>query len=155
NVTLVTDTGPTGSGNVGIGSGLLISYTTVGAVTAHGAGGQFKVDDTLITATTVSASDSGTPTDRVNQVTGDRGQTAATCDGFATLLVGGGTGSQTLTLPSIDGNDPAGAGVALTGVTLNGDNAAGTDTAADTLAVQTLPASVSATLLGGGGNDTF
>jgi hypothetical protein len=152
-VSVFSDTSGAG-GNVAI-DGLLASYTAVGSVLAIGGGGSLKVDASLIAATQFTLADFGTTSDGMSQVTGDGGQTPVTFDGFGALVVKGGTGSQTMTLAGVDGSAPAAPGVALSSVTLSGDNAAGTDTAANTLRVQSLPATVSATLLGAGGNDTF
>ena len=63
------------------------------------------------------------------------------------LTVLGGSGAQTITLASLDAN-ATGGGPALTAITLSGDNTFGTDTAANTINVRMLPATINATLVG-------
>ncbi|HND53272.1 MAG TPA: calcium-binding protein, partial [Pirellulaceae bacterium] len=161
------------SGNIGsVSTGapttpdLLVSFANLAPITWVGAGGSLMLDATGTSATTqLTLSDSGGPAGQ-NQVTGNFGFETNYFSGFGSLSVIGGDGAETMTIASVDGADPdgAGAGAALASVTLDADNLQsgppytapnGSDTSNDVLVVQTLPATVTATLLGGGGNDQF
>lgn len=98
-----------------------------------------------------------------SQLTSDVGVLPTTFGGFQTVTVRGGNGAtgETLTIASADGAASIGGG-SLASLILDGGstrNLADAEVAADlnseTLRVQSLPASVTATLLGRGGNDIY
>jgi Ca2+-binding RTX toxin-like protein len=85
-----------------------------------------------------------------NMVTGDGGFETSYFRGFTNITVrGGGGAAETITLASLD------LASTETSITLDGDDLTNTDASADTIIVQSLPATVIATLLGGAGNDLF
>src|SRR5262249_2327062 len=117
---------------------------------ANVAGADLTVDASSTPATSqMTISDDATPGDGYSQVSGDGGISTTTFNGFQTLTVRGGTGSETLQLKGLD------SATQLTSVSMDGDNIFNTDTADDTLMVNSLPAGVTATLRGGQGNDKF
>ncbi|MFM7071555.1 MAG: beta strand repeat-containing protein, partial [Planctomycetota bacterium] len=130
----------------------------------------FSTPDT----TTLTFKDTGTATDGYNRVEGDGGFINQTFSGFEWAYVLGGNGAEKITLESADAADVdgiSGPGQALVSITLDGDNipsvgeallvspqsdgTIGDDLSADILTVESVPATITATLLGGAGNDEF
>ncbi|MFG0288364.1 MAG: beta strand repeat-containing protein, partial [Rhodopirellula sp. JB044] len=144
------------SGVVNVSGVLTLSFAGLAPIGLFGAGGSLTVDATGTPATTVlTLADLAPAGDGVNQITGDGGFETTTFSGFANLTLRGGDGAETITLASLDDADPdgAGPGVALTNVALDGDNTAGTDLSNDTILVEAVPSTVTATITGGAGND--
>ncbi|MCO6456926.1 MAG: Ig-like domain-containing protein [Pirellulaceae bacterium] len=152
------------SGNIGIVSApvtppplnlnLLMSFANLEPITMMGAGGELWVDASSTPATSsMTISDAALPGDGVSIVTGDGGFEDTTFSGFDSLFVFSGTGSETVTLASADPTPSN--GTALSGIVVVGDNSSGTDPASDTINVWSLPATISASLNGGAGDDSF
>ncbi len=160
NAALFSDTTSTGSGNLLVAPGtfatlgapsLLVSFEKIEPVSLSGNGGALLIDGTATPAlSTLTLTDIGTQT----QVAADVGLPTTSSSGFSGLTVVGGDGAENIQVVSVD------AGV-LTSLQINAGNTnnwlgiAGGDTAADTLRLQTLPATVAALLVGGGGSDLF
>ena len=168
-------------GDAGTGAlDLLVSFANLTSdepVKWSGAGGMLIANAAGTTATTeIIVSDYDlTSDDGVNFVEGNESFLEQTVSGFEWLYVLGGDNSETISLASLDTADPdsSGPGKPVAFVTLDGDNmptiaklltstlyssssnTLGTDTANDTLMVETLPADVTVALLGGIGNDAF
>ncbi len=130
---------------------MLMSFENIEPMIFSGGGGTLLADATGTPATnSITLTDIGAQT----QLLVDAGLPTTTLSGFAGLAVVSGNGAESIDLQSVD------AGV-LTSVQLVAGNTsdllglAGGDIAADTLRVQSLPSTTSATLLGGGGNDSF
>src|SRR4030095_3843595 len=71
-------------------------------------------------------------------------------------VVRSGAGSETLRiLASIDKNAPAFTGPALASLILDGGDIFGRDSSGDTFVIENLPATMTATLIGGSGADTL
>ncbi|MCO6454551.1 MAG: autotransporter-associated beta strand repeat-containing protein [Pirellulaceae bacterium] len=152
------------SGNIGIVSppfagpaqnlDLLLSFANLEPITLVGAGGGLLLDASSTPATTaLMIADAGAPGDGVSIVTGNGGFEDTTFSGFNVLAVVSGTGSETVTLASVD---PAPSnGVALGLILIDTDNATGTDTAADVINVWSLPATVSLQAFASAGDDSF
>lgn len=154
-----TQDGKSGINTVTAGDTTLeVHFTGIEPQVFVGAGGTLTLDATSTPATSMlTLSDSGVFNDGVNIVTGDGGFEDTTFSGFGSLVVLGGDGAETITFEGLDDADPdgGGPGVALTNITLDGDNTGGTDVAADTINLQALAASMTATIRGGGGSDTI
>ncbi|NND99210.1 MAG: CHRD domain-containing protein, partial [Pirellulaceae bacterium] len=150
------DVGDSKSGVINVSGALTMSFVGLEPIGLVGAGGSLTVDATSTPATTMlTVMDLAPLGDGVNEITGDGGFETTTFSGFASVTVRGGDGSETITLASLDDADPdgGGPGAALTAITLDGDNTAGTDAAEDLILVEALSASVTATVMGGLGND--
>ncbi len=140
------------SGNLASPFGpFLLSFANLEPLVLNGAGGTLATDATSTPATAnLTITDAGAAT----QIVGDGGFATTTLAGFTDLLVNGGDGSELIDLVSID---PA----TLTLVRLNGGNISdsfsqpGGDTAADTLRIRSLPATMQALMFGAGGSDLF
>ena len=152
-----TSDGKSGLSSVSVGTVTLeVHFTGIEPLTFVGAGGTLTIDASATPATsTLMLSDVGAFNDGVNRITGDGGFEDTTFSGFDALIVRGGDGAETITVEDLDGADPdgGGPGAALTSITVDGDNVSNTDTAADTINLRALPASVTATIHGGGGSD--
>jgi|GEM_PF-2946039 len=149
----VSDTvGAASSGNVGVqplGGGAaqtLVSFVGAATLNLDGMAGNLTVDASSTPLTSAITIDS--PAAGVTRIGGDVGLATTSFNDFTTLTVRGGSGAETIDLVAT-------AGPPLTGVTLSGSNFAGTDNGNDTIRVQSLPAGVTATLIGGIGSDTF
>ena len=153
------------SGVVNVDGEFSLSFSGLAPLVFSGAGGTLTVDASALPGlTTLTITDD--PLDTAgpggNVITGNGGFETTFFNGYTNLVVRGGDGSETITLVSVD---PAanGADFALESITLDGDNIDGLDTAADTLVVESLPATngeavpqpISITLMGGAGNDSF
>ena len=141
------------SGVVNVSGQFSLSFEGLAPLNFVGAGGTLTVNNASDpTNTSLTVQDAGTPTDGVSQIIGDGGFETTTFSGYDNLVVQGlNPSGNAITLDSVDPNTPASpAGAqALTAVSLQG-GAGG-----DTIAVRSLPATVSATLLGGGGSNQF
>ncbi|MCA9185835.1 MAG: hypothetical protein KDA99_09455, partial [Planctomycetales bacterium] len=158
NVAYFSDTEAANSGVVVVEGAFALSFDGLEPLTIVGAGGGLLVDATSTpTTSTLTLSDAGTPTDGVNVITGDGGFEATTFSGFNGLTIRGGDGAEVITVASVDAADPdgAGAGAALAFLFVTGENTTATDSGADTINIQHLPATVSASIGGGGGSDVF
>lgn len=139
-------------GNINIDGYLTLSFDGITPATFVNVGGDLTLDATNTPATTqLTIRDDlgdflGPGT---NIVTGDGGFETSFFRGHETLTLIGGTGSETIVLESLDPNS------ALTMVRLSGDNTFGTDIADDTFRIESLPSTISATVLGGGGDDSL
>ncbi len=146
------------TGVIGLGGACGVSYTGPSSVVFAGAGGTLTAD-----ASAISSLSDLTIAKPLGSATGVSAITSTssafeplTFSGFSSLQVFGGSGSQTVTLSSIDANAPASPGAALTSVALSGDNSTGTDTSPNTITVDALPAGLtSVQLIGAAGDDTF
>jgi len=163
-VSYFSDTNEANSGVINVGGQFTMSYDGLAPQTFTSlSGGTLVVDATSTPATTtLNISDDATPSDGVNVITGDGGFETTTFSGYANLILRGGAGAETISLMGLDGGDPDGGGGAqpIVSVLLDGDNslgagAAGDDTAADIVNVQILPATVTATINTGAGNDAI
>jgi Ca2+-binding RTX toxin-like protein len=168
------------SGNVGIASDgtfttrqLGLSFENLSPLILTGAGGSLVIDASSapsgdVTQLTVIGSgvdpvanlNAGSSTDGLAIVYPN--PSSATFEpvlfsGFASTIIRSGAGADTIDLTSIDAADPdgAGPGEALTALSLDADSLTNSDNSGDTIIVRTLPATVTATLLGGQGNDAF
>jgi hypothetical protein len=175
NVIYTTDTNEANSGvvqaaNAAVTTVVRLSFDELSPVDVIGPGvlgGDLLVDATATPAvTSLAISDDTTaaalaafpgpvpaasPIAGANFIDGDDGFEDVRFSGFTRLIVVGGDGGETIDLIGLD----MGAGNPLTSVILDGDNTTNTDVASDTLRVRTLPAGVTATLLGGAGSDLF
>ena len=139
-------------GNVNVADQLTLSFAGLTPQVVPGGGGTLRVDassDPSITTLTVRDDTTDLAGSGGMMVAGDGGFETVFFSGFDELIVIGGDGPETMELFSFD---PA---TSLTAVTLDGDSNAGTDVSTDTLIVTSLPTNVSASLLGGGGDDVF
>ena len=144
------------SGVVNVNGALTTSFDGFAPMTYVGAGGSFLADASANpTVSQLTVTNSGGANDGVSQVTGDGTFETATFSGFASATVRSGPGADTVDLVSVDGAAPAAPGVALTSITLDGDNITNTDNSGDSIIIRSLPATVSATMLGGQGDDQF
>jgi autotransporter-associated beta strand protein len=129
----------------------LLSFANVEPLVLSGSGGSLMTD---ATGTPGTANLTITDIGAASQIVGDGGFAATTFSGFSDVLVAGGGGSETIDLVSVDA-------AVLTQIRLAGGNTndvfalPGGDTAADTLRLQTLPATTQALLVGHAGNDSF
>jgi Ca2+-binding RTX toxin-like protein len=158
----------------------LISFANLGTQRTllwNGGGGAILLEAYSTPATTtLTFKDTGTASDGFNRVEGDGGFVNQTFSGFELAFVLGGDGAEKMTVESVDGADvdvdgDSGPGLALNWITMDGDNipsvgqalfvspqadgTIGDDASADILMVESLPATVTVTLLGGAGNDEF
>ena len=148
----------TSDGLIGLAGSSGLSFTGVSSVTFAGAAGVVTADASSVSGLTDLTI--AKPAGSLAGVSALTSTSAAfeplTFSGFSSLQVFGGTGSQTITLSNIDASAPASPGQALTSITLSGDNSAGTDTFANTIEVDTLPAGLTGVqLVGAAGNDIF
>ena len=140
------------SGNINIRgtNASLISFQGLQPISFLGAGGDLQVDASLnASLTTMTVADDATPGDGVSVVTGNGTFESASFKGYTTMSARSGPGADVLTLQGLD------SATSLTAINLDGGNIAGTDNSADTLFVNSLPATVTATLRGEGGDDKF
>lgn len=139
------------SGVVTVG-GINLSFEGLAPVIFAGAGGSLLVDASAnagLTTMTVSDDPANTAGAGGNQVTGNNAFETAFFRGFASVTVRSGDGADTINLTSLDTASTE------TAITLDSDNVGNTDNSADIINVASLPATVTATLLGGQGADTF
>lgn len=140
------------SGVVNVQGEFNLSFSGVAPLILSGAGGPVTIDASSTPGTTwLDISDD--PLDIAgpggNVIAGDGGLETTYFAGFDSVYVYGGTGSETITLWGLD------AASSETAITVDGDDSFGTDAADDWIRLGSLPATVNATLLGGGGNDNF
>ncbi len=123
----------------GAGSTLVIDATSTPATT------DLMIDDDWFSAPWPFPGlfGAGTAGDGVTAIVGNGGIENSRFQNFGAVIVRGGGGAETIDLIAIDHD-----GV-LTSITLDADNTVGSDASDDTLRVQTLPAGVTATLMGG------
>ncbi|MFO0844924.1 MAG: hypothetical protein U0797_21440 [Gemmataceae bacterium] len=138
-----------GGGNVEVANALRLSFGALGGLTIDGNSGTLVADATLVNATAFTVG-AGAADDGLSLIDGNGGFTDVLFGGFNQLTLRGGTGSQTMTLSSLDALDAA-----LQGLTISGDNVRHDDPAADFLTVHALRAGLAGTLVGGAGNDVF
>ncbi len=144
--------GTSNSGVVNVDGQFSLSFTGLSPLNFVGSGGTLTVNNASDpTNTSLTVQDSGTSSDGVSQVFGDGGFETTTFSGYDNLVVQGLNAGNALTLASVDPNTPASpAGAqALTAVSLQGGSGA------DTITVNSLPATVTATLFGAGGANQF
>lgn len=146
------------SGNVnlnvtfGLGSQLRSSFANLAPIGFLGAGGILTVDNTGISGAgdLLTVADDATAGDGISQVTSSNPLFETTFfQGFGTLQVLGGTGSQTLEMNGLD------SAATETLVMLFGTDTFGTDVGDDQFFIRQSAATVLTLAVGGGGNDTF
>jgi hypothetical protein len=118
---------------------LLLSFANLEPLALNGAGGLLLTDASGTPATSsLTLTDTGAAT----QIAGNNGFATTAFTGFQAAVVVGGDGAETLDVVSVDN-------AALTGLTLFGGNTndlltlPGGDASADTLRIQSLPATIS------------
>jgi len=152
------------AGVISIADQLTVSFEGLAPISVVGVGGSLLLDATATPGTTILTIDDdinapaplAVPAAAANGVTavfGDGGWETVQFAGFADVTVRSGTGSETIFLVAID--NAAAPGDLITDIILDGDDAFNTDVGNDTLQVQTLPAGVTATLLGGQDSGAF
>jgi fibronectin-binding autotransporter adhesin len=130
---------------------MFMSFDNIEPVTLSGAGGTLLTDASGTPAlSTITLTDIGTQT----QLVADVGLPTTTLSGFAGLAVVSGDGAESIDLQSVNASSLIAVQI-IAGNTNNLLGLAGGDTAADTLRLQSLPATTTATLQGGGGSDLF
>ena len=156
------------SGNINVQGQFSLSFANLAPIDVLGAGpgSMLLVDATSTPATSTLTIDDDASVvgpfgalfgpavagDDVTAIVGNGGFETTRFAGFGTVLVRGGTGSETITLQNID---VGGGGNPLTSIILDGDNTTQTDASVDVLNARNLPAGISALLFGGAGADTF
>ncbi|MBW8884336.1 MAG: hypothetical protein JF612_06060, partial [Planctomycetia bacterium] len=130
----------------------LVSFANVQNLTASGAGGAFVADASSMpsAAKSIAIDDSGTP--GITRITPISGNSFGTTNfgGFGSLAVRSGLGADTIDLKALA------SGSTLTQVMLDADTFSNSDTANDTIIVEStgnVPATIA--LLGGQGSDVF
>ena len=136
------------SGVVNVGTQMTLSFDGLAPISHTSLAGGTLVTDASATPATnlLTINDSGGP-DGENIVTGNMGFEDTTFSGFDNLIVRGGTGTETITLVTVDAADPdllPGGPAPLSNILIDGDDsfgagAVGTDTAPDIINVQALP----------------
>jgi Ca2+-binding RTX toxin-like protein len=147
--------GPANSENVSVAGAFTLSAENLRPNVFVGAGGTLIIDATANPmVTTLNFAAVGGGTNIVSDPLGE-GFESATFSGFDSVEVLAGTGPHTVTLQSADGSAPPSPGHPLTAISLSGNNSFGTNTGPNTINAQMLPATISLSLLGAPGNDTF
>ncbi len=145
--------GPAASGVANIAGVLSLSYDSLSPITVSGAGGTFTADASAIPGganITVADDPADTAGAGGNQITSPNILFENRfINGFNNIVVRSGPGGNTITL---NGMDPAST---ETAITLDTDDIFNTDASTDTVNVIGLPATVTATMLGGAGADDF
>jgi Ca2+-binding RTX toxin-like protein len=139
------------SGVVTVG-GINLSFEGLAPVIFAGAGGSLLVDASAnagLTTMTISDDLANTAGVGGNQVTGNNAFETAFFRGFGSVTVRSGDGIDTINLTSLDAVSTE------TVLNVDTDNIGNTDASADIINVASLPATVTANLLGGAGADTF
>ncbi len=139
-------------GNVNVAGQFTLSFDGLTPQVIPGTGGSLTVDASASPSTTfLTVLDDPTNLAGAGGMTivGDGGFETVFFAGFTSLSIIGGTGPQTIELAEFD------PGTTLTEVTLDGDNTIGTDVGADQFIISSLPTGISASVLGGGGDDTL
>ncbi|MCM2371709.1 dockerin type I domain-containing protein [Aporhodopirellula aestuarii] len=140
------------SGVVNIEGALSISYDSLTPIIAVGAGGTYTADASALPAganLTVADDLADIAGPGGNMISGTVGFETRFVSGFDNLVVRSGLGANTITLAGLD---PAST---ETAITLDADDIGNADASPDAIQVQSLPATVVATLFGGAGGDTF
>jgi hypothetical protein len=126
-------------------------------VSVKGTGGTFTFDASgRLSVEQVQIGDNDFPADGFNRISGAFDFPRIEFGGFTQAIVRGGAGSETLSiLASIDKNAPAFTGPALASLILDGGDIFGRDSSGDTFVIENLPATMTAILIGGAGDDVF
>jgi FG-GAP-like repeat len=126
-------------------------------VLVKGNGGTFTFDASgRLSVEQVQIGDNDLSFDGFNRISGAFEFPQIEFGGFSQAVVRSGAGSETLRiLASIDKNAPAFTGPALASLILDGGDIFGRDSSGDTFVIENLPATMTATLIGGSGDDIF
>jgi hypothetical protein len=127
------------------------------SVSVKGTGGTFTFDASgRLSVEQVQIGDNDFSFDGFNRISGAFDLPRIEFGGFSQAVLRSGAGFETLSiLASIDKNAPAFTGPALSSLILDGGDIFGRDSSGDAFVVENLPATMTATLIGGAGGDIF